>query len=49
MAEAEAEAIRRIAAAVETSKADPTQYLIAVKYIEMMDQVLREGAQPRPL
>ena len=43
IAEAEAEAIRRIAAAVSQTKADPTQYLIAVRYIETLEQILREG------
>ena len=43
VAEAEAEAIRRIAGAVKDSKADPTQYLIAIKYIETLEQILREG------
>lgn len=43
VAEAEAEAIRRIAAAVADTNTDPTQYLIAVKYIETLEQVLREG------
>ncbi len=43
IAEAEAEAIRRIADAVSSTKADPTQYLIAVRYIETLEQILREG------
>jgi regulator of protease activity HflC (stomatin/prohibitin superfamily) len=43
VAEAEAEAIRRIADAVKDSKADPTQYLISIKYIETLEQILREG------
>ncbi len=43
IAEAEAEAIRRIADAVKDSKADPTQYLIAIKYIDTLEQILREG------
>lgn len=43
IAEAEAEAIRRIADAVSQTKADPTQYLIAVRYIETLEQILREG------
>lgn len=34
VAEAEAESIRRIAAAVADSKGDPTQYLIALRYLE---------------
>lgn len=43
IAEAEAEAIRRISVAVENTKADPAQYLIAVRYIETLEQILREG------
>jgi regulator of protease activity HflC (stomatin/prohibitin superfamily) len=43
IAEAEAEAIRRIAAAVSHTKADPTQYLIAVRYIETLEQILKDG------
>jgi regulator of protease activity HflC (stomatin/prohibitin superfamily) len=43
IAEAEAEAIRRIADAVSLTKADPTQYLIAVRYIETLQQILRDG------
>ena len=43
VAEAEAEAIRKITEAVVETKADPTQYLIAVKYIDTIEQVLREG------
>ena len=43
VAEAEAEAIKKIAAAVAETKADPAQYLIAVKYIDTLEQVLREG------
>jgi regulator of protease activity HflC (stomatin/prohibitin superfamily) len=43
IAEAEAEAIRTISSAVESTKADPTQYLIAVRYIETLEQILREG------
>ena len=43
IAQAEAEAIRRIADAVSQTKADPTQYLIAVRYIETLEQILREG------
>ena len=42
-AEAEAEAIRRIAVAVSQTKADPTQYLIAVRYIETLEQILKDG------
>jgi regulator of protease activity HflC (stomatin/prohibitin superfamily) len=43
VAEAEAEAIRCIAQAVEHTKADPTQYLIAIRYIDTLEQVLRDG------
>lgn len=43
VAQAEAEAIKKIAAAVAETKADPAQYLIAVKYIDTLEQVLREG------
>ena len=35
-AEGEAEAIRRITAAVESSGADPAQYLIAMRYLEVL-------------
>ncbi|MDG2209172.1 MAG: SPFH/Band 7/PHB domain protein, partial [Flavobacteriales bacterium] len=45
IAEAEAEAIRRIAAAVVDTKADPTQYLIAVRYIETLEQILKDGGE----
>ena len=43
VAEAEAQAIRKIAEAVADTKADPTQYLIAVKYIETIEEVLKQG------
>ena len=43
VAEAEAEAIQKISSAVADTKADPTQYMIAVKYIETIEQVLKEG------
>jgi len=43
VAEAEAEAIRKITDAVAKTKADPTQYLIAVKYIDTIEQVLKDG------
>lgn len=43
VAQAEAEAIQKIAEAVADTKADPTQYLIAVKYIETIEEVLKEG------
>lgn len=40
VAEAEAEAIRRIAEAVKEMKTDPTQYLIAVRYIETLEKMM---------
>lgn len=43
VAEAEAEAINKIAEAVIETKADPAQYLIAIKYIDTIEQILREG------
>lgn len=39
-AEGEAEAIRRITEAVGSSGADPTQYLIAMKYIEAFERIM---------
>ena len=44
VASAEAEAIKTIAEAVSNTKADPAQYLIAIKYIDTLEQILREGA-----
>ena len=43
VAEAEAQAIQKIATAVVETKADPAQYLIAIKYIDTLEQILREG------
>ena len=43
VASAEAEAIKTIAEAVANTKADPAQYLIAIKYIDTLEQILREG------
>jgi regulator of protease activity HflC (stomatin/prohibitin superfamily) len=43
VAEAEAQAIHKIAEAVVETKADPAQYLIAIKYIDTLEQILREG------
>ena len=43
VANAEAEAIKTIAEAVENTKADHAQYLIAIKYIDTLEQILREG------
>jgi len=40
VAEAEAEAINRISEAVKNSDADPTQYLIAIKYIETLEEMV---------
>jgi regulator of protease activity HflC (stomatin/prohibitin superfamily) len=40
VAEGEAEAIRRITEAVAQSNADPTQYLIALKYIEALERIM---------
>lgn len=40
VAEAEAEAIRKLAAAVANTKADPTQYLIAVRYVEALEKMM---------
>lgn len=40
VAEAEAEAIQKIATAVADTKADPTQYLIAMKYIETLEKIM---------
>jgi regulator of protease activity HflC (stomatin/prohibitin superfamily) len=43
VADAEAQSIQLIASAVDGTKADPAQYLIAVKYIETLEEVLRDG------
>ena len=43
VAEAEAQAIQKIASAVVETKADPAQYLISIKYIDTLEQILREG------
>ena len=40
VAEAEAKAIRMVAEAVSKTKADPTQYLIAVRYVEALEKML---------
>ena len=40
LAEGEAEAIRRIAEAVASTKADPTQYLIAMRYLETLERIM---------
>ncbi len=40
VAEAEAEAIRKVAEAVAKTKADPTQYLIAVRYVEALEKMM---------
>jgi regulator of protease activity HflC (stomatin/prohibitin superfamily) len=39
-AEAEAEAIRKITEAVGSAKSDPVQYLVAMKYIETLSQMV---------
>ena len=43
VANAEAEAIRAVAEAVRAGKADPTQYLIAMKYIEALKEMVKGG------
>lgn len=43
VADAEAEAIKRVAEAVASLKADPTAYLIAVRYIEAMKEMAAGG------
>lgn len=43
VAQAEAEAIERVGLAVASSKGDPTQYLIAVKYIEALEKMMTEN------
>jgi regulator of protease activity HflC (stomatin/prohibitin superfamily) len=40
VAEAEADAIRKVAEAVSKTKADPTQYLIAVRYVEALEKMM---------
>ena len=40
VAEAEAKAIRMVAEAVAKTKADPTQYLIAVRYVEALEKMM---------
>lgn len=41
VADAEASAIRAVAEAVRAGKADPTQYLIAMKYIEALKEMVK--------
>lgn len=43
VAEAEAEAIRLVTATVKESGGDPTQYLIAVRYVEAMKEMAMNG------
>lgn len=43
VAEAEAEAIRMITATLMASKGDPTQYLIAIRYIESLKEMAKNG------
>jgi len=40
MAQGEAEAIRRITEAINSTKTDPASYLLAVKYIETLNQMV---------
>jgi len=40
VAVAEAEAIKKVAEAVAQTKADPTQYLIAVRYVEALEKMM---------
>ena len=39
-AEAEAEAIRRVAEAIKESKTDPATYMLAMKYIETLNEMV---------
>ena len=39
-AEAEAEAIRRVAEAIKETKTDPATYMLAMKYIETLNQMV---------
>lgn len=43
VANGEAEAIKSVASAVAQSKGDPTQYLIAIRYIEAMKEMAMNG------
>ena len=43
VAEAEAQTIQKVGEAVLKTKADPAQYLISIKYIDTLEQILREG------
>ena len=43
VAEAEAQAIQKVGEAVLKTKTDPAQYLISIKYIDTLEQILREG------
>jgi regulator of protease activity HflC (stomatin/prohibitin superfamily) len=43
VAQAEAEAIERVGVAVASTKGDPTQYLIAVKYIEALEKLMTQN------
>ncbi len=47
IAQGEAEAIRLVTAAIEGSKADPANYLIAMKYIQALEQMVTEGKDNR--
>ncbi len=45
-AEAEAEAIRRVAEAIESTKTDPATYMLAVKYINALEEMAKaKGAK----
>ena len=43
VAQAEAKAIREVAEAVKSTQADPTQYLIAMKYIKAFSEVVKNN------
>ena len=47
IAQGEAEAIRLITEAIHGSKADPANYLIAMKYIQALEQMVTEGKDNR--
>ena len=43
VAKAEAEAVRMIAEAIKESNGDPTNYLVALKYLETLDKMTADG------
>ncbi|HRP00300.1 MAG TPA: SPFH domain-containing protein [Flavobacteriales bacterium] len=43
IAQGEAEAIKLVTAAIQGSKADPANYLIAMKYIQALEQMVADG------